>query len=101
MRRPGAALFPYAVGALCAAALGVAAALAACRGDAQGQRWVLETVGAASLSLAPVRDEVELVFWADPAPVVAELPGGYVVVAATRPAPLWRALRLAAGSGAR
>ncbi|MBI4952912.1 MAG: hypothetical protein HY908_12835 [Myxococcales bacterium] len=101
MRRPGAALFPYVACAVIAAALGGASALVASRGDPESQRWVLAAVGAPSLALAPVRDEVELVFWADPAPVVAELPGGYVVVAATRPAPLWRAIRLAAGSGAR
>ena len=58
-------------------------------------RWLLGVVGSASMAMEPIRDEVQLLPWADPSPVAAELPGGYPVVANTRPTPVWRGVRRA------
>ncbi len=52
-------------------------------------------VGAPSMAIEPIRDEVQLLFWADANSIVSELPGGYPVVADTRPAAIWRGVRRA------
>ena len=52
--------------------------------------WLLEASGGASMALEPIRDAVQIEPRADPSPIVAELPGGYPVVAQTRPGAGWR-----------
>ena len=80
--------------ALGAVALAALLGLIAHRWDA-GARFVLGQVGGPAMAVEPLRDEAQVWPWADPTPLVAELPGGYPVIAATRPSALWWALRRA------
>lgn len=66
-------------------------------GGGEPARRLLDLVGAPVMALEPVRDAVQTSPWLPADSVIADLPGGYPVVAATRPVPVWEAVRLAGG----
>ena len=62
-------------------------------GGVGAKRWLLAAVGAPVMALEPVRDAVQTSPWLPADSVIADLPGAYPVVAATRPVPVWAAVR--------
>lgn len=78
--------------------VGFALSHAVARGHAgAGARaWVLRAAGAPVMALEPTRDAVQSLPWLSVDSVFSDLPGAYPVVAATRPVPVWRGVRLAA-----
>jgi hypothetical protein len=81
---------------LLAVLLAVALSRALTSGAAgQGARAYILRAAGPVMALEPTRDAVQL----DPTlpvdAVFADLPGGYPVIAATRPVPHWRAVRVA------
>lgn len=80
---------------LLAVVLAFALSQALARGGGAGpKRWLLGAVGAPIMALEPVRDAVQTSPWLPADSVIADLPGAYPVVAATRPVPVWAAVRV-------